>query len=307
MRSKLVKILSTLFLSFSLISPAKAIEKDMKFYFYEQLDPFLNIRQNQLKRNIENTLKQEDSNHIIVKSLDSDYFVDINGKGEFTAASLIKIPVMIATYQKMNDKNKPNKVTEKRVYRMITISSNRDARKLVANEGFGYINKVMENYGFETRVIQNIPYSGKVYKNKTTAEDISDMLEKLYNQEIISDSLSTKMIEILKEQKIGEDRIPKYLPDSLETAHKTGTVAGFVGDAAIVFTEHPYILVIAIDNEDVRKGKVKINHWAKDRKEIMAEISKIVYEDYLERESNYQGYLFRTQFYDNHWSNFYKP
>ncbi len=53
------------------------------------------------------------------------------------------------------------------------------------------------------------------------------------------------MLEILKRQRIN-DRIPKYLPDDLEVAHKTGELDGFKHDAGIVYTPKGDYLFIAL-------------------------------------------------------------
>jgi beta-lactamase class A len=73
-------------------------------------------------------------------------------------------------------------------------------------------------------------------------------MEKLYKGEFVG---SGEMLKLLKKQQIN-DRIPKYLPNQTEVAHKTGELEGAKHDAGIVFSKKgDYIIVVMsqTDNE----------------------------------------------------------
>ena len=57
------------------------------------------------------------------------------------------------------------------------------------------------------------------------------------------------MIEILKQQHFN-DLIPKYYPQTIEVAHKTGAITGVHHDAGIIYlpNKKSYILVILSKN-----------------------------------------------------------
>ena len=79
------------------------------------------------------------------------------------------------------------------------------------------------------------------------------------------------MIDILKEQQFN-DMIPRYLPEDVSVAHKTGFISGIHHDAAIVYLpdDRAYVLVLLSKNlKDFDKGT-----------EQLAEISKTVH-DYM--------------------------
>ena len=68
--------------------------------------------------------------------------------------------------------------------------------------------------------------------------------------------ISKEMVDILKKQKY-DDIIPKYLPKSIEVAHKDGWINGVRHDSGIVFLDgnSTYVLVLLSKNlEDEIKG-----------------------------------------------------
>ena len=92
--------------------------------------------------------------------------------------------------------------------------------------------------------------------NTTTALDLLNIYEKLAEGNVINSIASEEMIEILKNQKY-DDIIPKYLPKSIEVAHKDGWIKGVRHDSGIVFLDDnkKYILVLLSKNlEDEVKG-----------------------------------------------------
>lgn len=78
---------------------------------------------------------------------------------------------------------------------------------------------------------------------QTTAADVALFYEKLYKGKIVNTAADKNMLELLSRQQLN-DRIPKYLPDSVKVAHKTGEIGGYKHDAGIVFAGGDYIFVV---------------------------------------------------------------
>jgi beta-lactamase class A len=75
------------------------------------------------------------------------------------------------------------------------------------------------------------------------------------------------MLAILQRQQIN-DRLPKYLPKGVLTAHKTGELDGYKHDGGIIYAKNgPYILVILSKSENEQYAA-----------ETIALISKAIYE-----------------------------
>ncbi len=83
-----------------------------------------------------------------------------------------------------------------------------------------------------------------------TPFDIARFYEKLYHGQLGDKASSDAMQDILKTQALN-NKIPKYLPDGIEIAHKTGELDGFSHDAGIVYTSAgDYIIVILSQSDD---------------------------------------------------------
>lgn len=102
---------------------------------------------------------------------------------------------------------------------------------------------------------------------QTTAEDMAKFYQKLYHNQVINPEYSQKMLDILKKQQLNH-KIPKYLPQNIPIAHKTGELGQATHDAGIVYTlKGDYIIVVLSDSA--------IPKAAEDR---IADISKAVYD-----------------------------
>ncbi len=77
------------------------------------------------------------------------------------------------------------------------------------------------------------------------------------------------MLDLLKSQKLN-NKLPKYLPQEIDVAHKTGEIDSLTHDAGIVYAPtSDYIIVILSDSNDPNSAEERI-----------AEVSKNVYNYY---------------------------
>ena len=143
---------------------------------------------------------------------------------------------------------------------MITLSSNFATNLVIDYIGSEDINSTMRGLGANKinviRGVEDIKAFNRGMNNTTTALDLLNIYEKLAEGNVINSLASEEMIEILKNQKY-DDIIPKYLPKSIEVAHKDGWINGVRHDSGIVFLDKnkKYILVLLSKNlEDEVKG-----------------------------------------------------
>lgn len=145
------------------------------------------------------------------------------------------------------------------VEQMITISHNYAALTLSSKVKQANIKEFLQTYALDDTKTTSPP--------TTTAFDIAFLYEQLYKGNIVSSDYSSTMLETLKRQKMN-DRIPKYLPEEITVAHKTGELYGYKHDAGIVYTPHgDYIIVMMSNSNNPQSAS-----------ERMALLSKDVYE-----------------------------
>mgnify|MGYP001604281687 FL=1 len=139
--------------------------------------------------------------------------------------------------------------------KMITTSDNYAALLLASRSGTPSIVSFLRQYELKNSNFRQPP--------QTSASDIALFLEKLYKGEIVDRKYSEQMMEILKKQSL-DDRIPKYLPDNIKVAHKTGELFGLKHDAGIVFGEKDdYIIVVLSETKNPTNASERIANFSK--------------------------------------------
>lgn len=152
--------------------------------------------------------------------------------------------------------------------RISTISDNYAALLLAEKVGWNKITEQARKIGASSTTFKS-PIS-------TSASDITLFLRKLYQKEIVSETASDKIIDLLSQGRIN-NRIPAKLPEDLKIAHKTGELARVRHDAGIVFLEgKPYLIVMM--SKDVI--------YEDEAVETQAQISKDVYEYFTQVEKH---------------------
>jgi beta-lactamase class A len=151
--------------------------------------------------------------------------------------------------------------------KMITVSDNYAALLLTEKIRLSSIATFLREQGLSESSVGTdgeAPYA--------TASDIALFFEKLYEGKLANSTYTEKMLQLLKDQRLN-NKLPKYLPDSVVIAHKTGELDDYTHDAGIMYTpDGNYIIVVLSESDDPPSAEERI-----------AEVSKDVY-NYLTQE-----------------------
>ena len=185
-----------------------------------------------------------------------------NEAEKFHSASMIKLPILSCLYLEAENGNidldtkyelKKEDVVEGGIIPefhfgsvftlrdlaniMIVVSDNTATNILIDFLGFDKINNHIKKYlGMKkTELVKKlmIPAKSPDIFNYTCAEDILQFFELLYLDKLVSKKASKEMLDTLSRQMFIE-KIPRFLPDFVFTANKTGEVSGVRHDGAIV-------------------------------------------------------------------------
>jgi len=224
--------------------------------------------------------------------------IEINEGEIFESASLVKLPVMIEIYRKIEAgelkeeeeivlkeedktggsgilKDKPSGslwTVKELVELMITESDNTATDILIDLAGMEEVENTCRKIGLLNTTLERKIYAfeeidhGK--DNLTSPQDMCLLFTKLYEGPEISEMAGKEMLSILKGQK-NKKIIPRFLPEDTVCAHKTGGLLGIVHDCGIVYPpdRNPYVLVLMGKN-------VSDNDLAE---EVFAGISEKIY------------------------------
>ena len=263
-----------IFLSLSLFFGFKSFQKQKLFHGIREA-----IAQEAEKSNI--------SYSLLIKDLTFPRVgLNYRASEDVPAASLLKLPILAVVFQaiaegkmsldqtvvikrkditggsgKLKAMNLPYRLTFAELLEfMVSLSDNTATNKVIDLLGADYINATFEKLGLAStnlrRKMMDFSKRSQGVENYTDALDIGLILEKIYDRKLVSKELSELALNFLKSQKVN-DRLPRYLPDEVIVAHKTGLERGVVHDAGIVFAPGgDYIICILVERaRDYRKAK----------------------------------------------------
>jgi len=200
--------------------------------------------------------------------------MSVNGDLLTAQASLIKVPVLAAAWQKIESgalaldqkveltgKDKaggsgtldarlgpqPVAVTvEELLTLMIRDSDNTATNKIIALVGMDSVNQLMSQLGLRytrlRRVMMDSAAAKRNDENTSTPLEMARLLEFIYRERLISRNASRRMIGMMK---LVQADFRAALPRGVESASKPGAVPGVRTEAGIVFLEgRPYILSV---------------------------------------------------------------
>lgn len=226
---------------------------------------------------------------ILIQNLKTKEFYSSNEHTRYYSASLYKLWVMLTVFEQINNGtlNKDTIMTQdikilnkkfnigsesaeltegsikmsvgEALEKMIVISDNYSALLLTEKVKLSSINNTLKQKGF---------YESELGKNDTppttTPYDIGLFFEKLYNGQLADKATTNEMIALLKAQRLN-DKIPKYLPDNIVVAHKTGELDLYSHDAGIIYTpELEYILVVLSKSDSPDLADVRISNISQE-------------------------------------------
>jgi beta-lactamase class A len=237
---------------------------------------------------------------LFILDLQNGDYADLSGGKAFPAASVIKLPILIAFFQDV-DAGKVS-LSEKLVMRpeliasgsgnmqdlapwssysssytvgkMIETSDNTATNMIIRRlGGAGVLNARFRSWGLQDTAIRNwLPdLSGT---NTVSAQDLSLLLAKLARGNLLSPSNQSRAIAILKTCHTRTLLYPGIGPGG-EIAHKTGDIGFAIGDAGIIFLPNGkrYIAAVMLRRPyDDPRGR-----------DYIQAISRITYSYFLQR------------------------
>ena len=200
----------------------------------------------------------------------------------FKAASLIKIPTVVALYQEAqsgrlnldgtyilreSDKFEGNGSLIN--YPAGSKFTFRQLARFALNESDNTAFNIFEIYLGDRKIQEAIAGLGmantSIYDNTTTPRDIVMLFAKLKNAEILSPAESREILSYLENTSF-DAWLRAGVPEGINIEHKYGRLAGVVNDVGVVESNNPYI--IAVLSTDVDENEA-------DR--IIPEVSKAIY------------------------------
>jgi beta-lactamase class A len=158
---------------------------------------------------------------------------------------------------------------------MITVSSNFAANLLIERLGAKNIQATTDRLSAPGMHVLRGVEDQKAFdagmNNTTSAQALAVLLMKLAAGRAVSPTADKEMVAILERQHF-HDAIPAGLPDGTLVAHKTGNITKIHHDAAIVYGNRPYVLVVLVRGiEDQKQSAALI---ASISREVWNEIER---------------------------------
>lgn len=218
---------------------------------------------------------------IYIRDLNNGPWFGINETDQFTPASLLKTPLMIAylkaaetepdllkrklTYNPSGDQNAPESPTpgvasmvphmsytvEELISRMIIYSDNNAFQLLTTNIDYQLVTRVMQDLGLKVPSVDTP-------EDFVTVRQYAGIFRVLYNSSYLSRAMSEKALSILASAVYHDGLVKGVGDDSIEIAHKYGVRKGNdridqLHDCGIIYyPDHPYLVCIMTKGHDFK-------------------------------------------------------
>jgi beta-lactamase class A len=231
---------------------------------------------------------------IYLKDLNSDRTWEYNPDRLFPSASLIKVPIMVAVFEKIKRgelsldtqikltrrdraggsgslkwvREGTNLSVMEIIYKMITESDNTATKMLIDHAGIDYYQRAFADLGLVHTGIYpeglSLASGHVARENYTTAREMTAIMERIYRGEMVDRTSSEFMLDVLKHNK-SRSRLRKGLPLGWEIGHKTGLLRRSCHDVGIVFSPRGDYLISVLTSEvpDYSSAKNFISRVAK--------------------------------------------
>lgn len=224
---------------------------------------------------------------VYVKDFGSNFTMGINETVIFTAASVIKVPIVATLYYYAGkgeiDLDERITIQAADVQNFGTgpirydppgiVYSIKTLAKLMIGQSDNTAGYVLGNYTLELDKIQALMNQWgltqtNMVENKTSNRDIALLFEKIYKGGVTNAASTQEMLAFFKDTDF-EDRLPALLPKTATVYHKIGNETAVMHDAGVV-TNGKTTYYIGVFTNDITNEE--------EAKEITAKISKLVYE-----------------------------
>ncbi|MEK7716254.1 MAG: serine hydrolase [Pseudomonadota bacterium] len=219
----------------------------------------------------------------------------------FPAASLIKVPVMIATFYKIREgqlaldeklsisrrnrvggsgslkwRQDGTKLTMRELLvHMINESDNTATKMVLDRLGIGFVQQQFPRMGLLYTGIYEEGMSIKggrvMHENYTTAREMNLLMENIYKGNAVDKLSSEIMLDILKKPKAVASRLAKGMPPGWEIAHKTGLLRQACHDSAVFLTPNGDYAITVLTGQ---------NRSYSQAKDFITKLAKVTFKNY---------------------------
>ncbi|NIM48768.1 MAG: hypothetical protein GTO22_05840, partial [Gemmatimonadales bacterium] len=112
-------------------------------------------------------------------------------------------------------------------------------------------------------------------RDTATPEGMARLLERLWRGEVLSDTSTALLLDIMKRSTTGRSRLKGMLIPGTEVAHKTGTIGGTTNDVGIITLPHEAGHVVTV--VFVKQSELEVP----DREQVIAHIARAVHDYFV--------------------------
>ena len=178
------------------------------------------------------------------------------------SASVIKLFVMGAVYDAIEQGTLSHDSVYQNLCQMITASDNTACNALVLQLGGGdrdagirAVNRFAQSIGCNGTEMTRLMLEQTGTENYVTARDCATILRLIYNGQCVSPDASTEMRTLLLGQTMN-NRLPADLPSGTEVAHKTGDLQNLsCCDVGIIFSPAGDYVLCVLSNHSRNDGQ----------------------------------------------------
>ena len=216
-----------------------------------------------------------------MRRLDGSQAAEHNPDLPLLAASVIKIPIMVAAFLEIRagrldpdqevavppEEKKPScgalnylhdglRVTVMDLITLMIILSDNTATNLMIDRlGIDHVNGAMEALGIPgiclRRRLFDPEAAARGLENTVTARGIGQILERLCAGTLLGGEYDARMLKILGDQRLN-GKLPFFLHSrGIRCAHKTGEDDGITHDVGVVYAKRPFVICMLSNNVDV--------------------------------------------------------
>lgn len=232
---------------------------------------------------------------IFLIDLDNNNFMDWSGTTSFSAASTIKVPVLIAFFQdvdagkiQLDEKLTMTKeliapesgdmqylppgaqfTALETATKMITISDNTATNMLIARlGGIAALNQRFKDWGLSVTVV-NSALPDLKGTNTTSPKELASLMVRVSQGELVSLRSRDRLLDIMR-RTVNNSQLPQGIGEGATIAHKTGDIGSLIGDVGLI---------------DMPSGKryaaaVLVKRGTNDDRayDLIAKVSRVVYQ-----------------------------